>query len=64
MSKYELTPEDLAVLRGLRKMGCAVCVFLPDEMPHSDPEDVENAMCEGGANQINFDTPNGQPISA
>jgi hypothetical protein len=25
--------------------------------------DVEDAMCEGGWRQINFDTPDGQPIS-
>lgn len=64
MSKFELTPEDLSVLKGLRKMGCAVCVFMPDEMPHSNPEDVEDAMCEGGWRQINFDTPDGEPVSA
>lgn len=55
MSMYELTPEDIAVLRGLRKVGCAVCVFLPHEMENSDPEQVEDAMCEGGWRQINFD---------
>lgn len=64
MSKFELTPEDAATLRGLRDAGCAVCVFMPDEMPHSDPQDVEDAMCEGGWRQINFDTPDGEPISA
>jgi hypothetical protein len=55
--KYELTPEDIAVLQGLRKVGCAVCVFLPHEMPHSDQDDVEDAMAEGGWRQINFDDP-------
>jgi len=61
---YELTPEDEEVLRGLRKMGCAVCVFLPHEMGDIDIEQVEDAMCEAGWQQINFDTPDGQPISA
>jgi hypothetical protein len=60
----ELTEQDKEMLRGLRKAGCAVCVFLPHEMPHSDPSDVEDAMCEGGWRQINFDTPDGKPISA
>lgn len=60
----ELTTEDIAALRRLRDKGCAVCVFLPHEMPHTDPSDVEDAMCEGGWRQINFDTPDGRPISA
>lgn len=55
MSMYDLTPEDIAVLRGLRKVGCAVCVFLPHEMENSDPDQVEDAMCEGGWQQIHFD---------
>ena len=64
MSNYVLTEEDKTVLRGLRKVGCAVCVFMPDEMPHSDPEDVEDAMCSAGWDKINYDTPDGEPISA
>jgi hypothetical protein len=64
MSSYQLTPEDEEVLNNLRKVGCAVCVFLPDEMPQSDPDDVEDAMCQAGWNQINFDTPTNAPISA
>ena len=51
----ELTPEDIAVLRGLRKAGCVVSVFLPHEIGESDPDEVETAMNEGGWNQINFD---------
>ena len=55
MSMHQLTPEDIAVLRGLRKVGCAVCVFLPHEMENSTPDDVDDALCEGGWRQINFD---------
>lgn len=55
MSTYDLTPEDIATLRGLREKGCAVCVFLPQEMENSDPDQIEDAMTEGGWNQINFD---------
>jgi hypothetical protein len=54
---YELTKEDIAVLSRLRAEGCAVCVFLPQEMPDSDTRRVEDAMCEAGWNQINFDAP-------
>lgn len=60
----DLTPEDVAALRSLRERGFAVCVFNPDEMPHSDQDMVEDAMCEAGWRQINFDTPDGERISA
>ena len=56
--------NQIAVLRELRSEGYAVCVFTPDEMPDSRQRDVEDAMCEGGWRQINFDTPDNQPISA
>ena len=59
-----MTADQIKVLRELRSEGYAVCVFMPHEMPNSDPRDVESAMCEGGWRQINFDTPDGQPISA
>lgn len=64
MTEYNLTDEDIAALRRLRDAGCAVCVFLPQEMPDSTQRNVEDAMCEGGWNQINYDTPAGAPISA
>jgi hypothetical protein len=51
---YELTPEDVNYLRGLRAAGCAVCVFLPHEVEEADPEAIEDAMAEAGWNQINF----------
>ena len=60
----QMTADQLKVLRELRSEGYAVCVFMPEEMPDSRPRDVEDAMCEGGWRQINFDTPDGQPISA
>ena len=58
-----LTDEQILVLRQLREKGFAVCVFKPEEMAYSEPCDVEDAMCEGGWRQINFDTPSGLPIS-
>jgi len=53
---YQLTPEDIAALKGLRKAGCAVCVFLPHEIGDIDPDNIEDAMAEAGWNQINFET--------
>ena len=51
-----LTEQDLTALRALRQRGFAVCVFEPGEMPHSDPERVEDAMCESGWRQIELDS--------
>lgn len=59
-----MTPEQIAVIRQLRAAGYAVCIFTPDEMQDSKPHRVEDAMCEGGWNQINFDAPDGASISA
>jgi hypothetical protein len=59
-----MTENQINVLRELRSEGYAVCVFTPGEMPDSRQRDVEDAMCEGGWRQINFDTPANQPISA
>lgn len=55
MTDYELTPEDAAVLRRLRLAGCAVCVFLPHELGDIDVEQVEDAMCEAGWRQIDWE---------
>lgn len=60
----DLTEDDILALRSLRCRGFAVCVFTPEEMPHSSPSQVEDAMGEGGWRQINFDTPAGERISA
>ena len=59
-----MTEDQTKALRDLRDAGYAVTVFTPEEMPHSRPRDVEDAMCEAGWNQINFDTPAGESISA
>ena len=59
-----MTEDQTKALRELRSAGHAVCVFTPEEMPHSRPRDVEDAMCEAGWSQINFDTPAGESISA
>lgn len=61
--EFELTKEDIATLRRLRSQGCAVAVFVPDELTHSNTHRVEDAMIEAGWRQINFDTPAGAPIS-
>ena len=59
-----MTENQVKVLRELRSEGYAICVFAPEEMPESRQRDVEDAMCEGGWRQINFDTPIGESISA
>jgi hypothetical protein len=51
-----MNKEQLDVIRQLRSQGYAVCVFTPEEMPDSTPDMVEDAMCEGGWQQINFDS--------
>jgi len=63
MTNQELSPKQIAMLRELRDQGCAVCVFLPHEMPDSSQENVEDMMCQAGWRQINFDAPDGAPIS-
>ena len=63
IEQMQPSAEQIAVLRQLRDQGCAVCVFLPHEMPNSAPEEVEDAMCQAGWNRINFDAPDGAPVS-
>lgn len=63
-NQTNLNDDEVKVLRSLRERGFAVCVFTPDEVNHSDPCDVEDSMCQAGWNQINFDTPAGERISA
>ncbi len=59
-----MTEEQLKTIRAMRDEGYVVCIFTPEEALHSNPEDVEDAMCVAGWSQINLDTPDGQPISA
>lgn len=59
-----MTLDQILAIRQLRQSGYAVCIFTPDEMPDSNPSDVEDRMCEAGWQQINHDTPDGKPISA
>ena len=54
MNEYQLTEADKAALRTMRNMGCAICVFLPQEMGDIDTEQVDDAMCEAGWAQIDF----------
>ena len=55
MNEYQLTTEDIAALRRLRNAGCAVCVFTPSEVGHVDVELIEDAMCEAGWRQIDWE---------
>lgn len=45
---YELTTEDLTLLRKLRDNGYAVVLFHPKELEYTDPTDVEDRMTERG----------------
>lgn len=50
---YELTDQDKECLRRLFAAGCAVCVFLPQEIGDANSEDVEERMCTAGWDEIN-----------
>ena len=47
-----LTPEEIEVIRKIRGRNFAVCIFVPSEMPHSDPEHIEEVMCQAGWSKI------------
>ena len=64
MKDHTMTPDQIDTLRQLRIAGYAVCIFTPDEMIYSKPHHIEDAMIEAAWNQINFDTPANEPISA
>ena len=53
----ELTPEDRDCLKRLRNNGCAVTVFLPEEIGEADAGDVEDRMCGAGWDEINDANP-------
>lgn len=48
----ELSEQDRGVIRRLRQEGCAVVVFLPEEIRDASSEDVEDRMIEAGWNCI------------
>jgi hypothetical protein len=50
-----LSFEMIEMLRELRENGWVVCLFTPDEVAESDPEDIEYAMCEAGWSKINLE---------
>ena len=54
-SEFQLSQHHIEVLRDLRNNGCAVCVFLPHEMDEIDTQQVEDAMCEAGWRQIEWE---------
>jgi len=51
---YELTPEDLACLKNLTQNGCAVVVFLPQELGPATPEKVEEVATRAGWEEVEF----------
>lgn len=50
-----MTPEQIDVVRLLRTAGYAVTIFAPDEVGDVDPSAVEDAMCEAGWRQIEWE---------
>jgi len=44
--------EIVAFMQKLRKAGCAVVVFLPDECGEVDPERLEECMIETGNDMV------------
>lgn len=49
-----LTEDEIAMLRGLRMRGWAVCMFAPWESGEASQEQIEDAMAEAGWEAINF----------
>lgn len=54
---YELTTEDLTLLRKLNNDGWAVVLFKPEELGDADPTEVESRMIERGWDVIADYTP-------
>ena len=57
-----MTENQIKVLRELRSEGYAVCVFTPEEMGDIDIEQVEDAMCEAGWRQIDWENDKGETV--
>jgi hypothetical protein len=55
---YELTREDVAAIRRLRDKGCAVSVFVPCEVQHSNARLIEEEMVSAGWRKIDWDMTN------
>lgn len=49
-----LTEDEIAMLRGLRMRGWAVCMFAPWELDGVPQQRVEGDMAEAGWDTINF----------
>ena len=50
---YELNDDDMACLNRLLTAGCAICIFLPQEIGDADIEAIEERMCTAGWDEIN-----------
>lgn len=47
-----MTPEERAVINGLRDRGYAICIFNPEELRGADPSRIEAWMCDRGWDAI------------
>jgi len=43
-----LNENEIAMVRGLRQKGFAVCIFNPDELGDASPDKAEERMCAAG----------------
>ncbi len=65
MNEYQLSREDIVFLTRLREKGCAVCVFLPQEMELiADPDSIEIAMTSAGWDRIYFEQSQHDAVTA
>ena len=51
----EISEQEWEVIRRLRQEGCAVVIFLPEEIRDASSEDVEDRMTEAGWQVIETD---------
>lgn len=53
--KFELSPEHRQAIQEMRNLGCAVCVFNPDELSGAPADHVEDRMCSMGWDVVDMD---------
>ena len=49
-----MTPEEFAAIQSLREQGYAVVLFNPEELAGAPARKVEDRMCEGGWEIIDY----------
>ena len=49
-----MTPEEIATIQSLRDQGYAVVLFNPEELAGAPAHKVEDRMCDGGWEAIDY----------